>query len=71
MKDKNELKNIEKYRKEISHKTDRELLEEKAYFTFATYRVTEKIYLILYIWFILSFIGILCAILTIFIIGKQ
>lgn len=58
MKKGSEIRNLEKYSNEIKNKTDRELLEEKAYFTFATYRTTENIHTILYIWSCLIIIGI-------------
>ncbi|MEK6451980.1 MULTISPECIES: hypothetical protein [unclassified Myroides] len=59
MKTSGEVKNIEKYKEEVKNKTDRELLEEKAYFTFATYRTIEKVHTLLYIITLMSVLVLL------------
>lgn len=62
MKDRQDKKNLEKYKNEIANLTDRELLEEKAYFTFASYRVLEKIHTQTTIFIVILFI---CLIINI------
>lgn len=69
MKDNADKRNLEKYKIEISNLTDRELLEEKAYFTFASYRVLERIYTLMSIFAILFLIGIAVSFFRVF-IGK-
>ncbi|MDM1060840.1 hypothetical protein [Myroides odoratimimus] len=64
MKDNADKKNLAKYKNEIANLTDREVLEEKAYFTFATYRVLEKIHTIAVIFLTILLISVLIVVFS-------
>ncbi len=64
MKDKADKKNLAKYKEEIANLTTKELLEEKAYFTFASYRVLEKIHTQMTIFMVVFLISLFISIFT-------